>query len=352
MLRKFILIFTAVFMLTTVAAAEEQKQASGPPPMLVTTEKIIDGKAEPVANFIGTVYFSRTAEVAAEISGIVEKVFIEDGEVVKAGDQLMRLDDGLLATEISATRALYEQSIVDVEQADKDYRRIANLHEQDAIATSEYETYATRLNRLKKQVLVLKARLDKQLLEQEKKVVRAPFNGLVIENLVEVGEWVNIGGVIATVADNHSLEAHIDIPANVIPYLSRGKEVDLSIGGQDLKGRFIAVIPRGDVSTRTFVAKFQLTNNGQMIEGMQANVSLPISKATESLLVPRDAIINSYGKDVVFINDKGQARMINVDVVGYSGEMAGVRSTDLNTGQEVVVKGSERIRDGQPLRTE
>ena len=147
--------------------------------MLVTTAEVVSGRSEPAATFVGTIYFSRTAEVAAEVDGIVRQVYGEDGQPVERGDRLVRLDDELMATEIDGTRAVYEQNLVELEQAQRDYKRIAALNEQNSVAISEFEGYGTKLNRLKKQSSVLNARLDRLLLEQKKKTVRAPFDGLV-----------------------------------------------------------------------------------------------------------------------------------------------------------------------------
>ena len=334
------------------AAEEKKKPAGGPPPMLVATTTIVTGKAEPTATFVGTIYFSRTAKVAAEVDGIVRQVYRDDGQLVKTGDRLVRLDDDLMVTEIAGTRAVYEQNQVDVEQAQRDYKRIEALHKQASIATSEYESYGTRVSRLKKQSTVLKARLDRLLLEQQKKIVRAPFDGMIIESLVETGEWVKAGGVVATLADNHNLEARVDIPASVIPYITPGEEVIMTVAGQELPAKFITIIPRGDITTRTFVAKFSLPGNARLIEGMATQVTLPIAAAGETLLVPRDAVTNSFGRDVIFINDNDQARMIAVEIAGHSGTLVGILSTEIEAGQNVITKGNERIRDGQSVRTE
>lgn len=334
-------------------AAEEQKKSSGgPPPMLVTTESIVSGSAEPTANFVGTIFYSRTAEVAADVDGIVEEIYANDGDTLKKGDRLVRLDDDLLSAEINGTRSTYEQNLIDVNQAEKDYQRIAALYQQEAIATSEYEAYETRLSRLQKQSAILKARLDRQRIEQKKKTVRAPFDGLVIETLVDAGEWVKEGGIVATLADNSRLEAHVDIPAEIIPYLETGRDIELTVAGQQMTGRFITIIPRGEISTRTFVAKFSLPADKLLIEGMQAQITLPVAKAENSLLIPRDALIKNNNRDVVFVNDNGQARMVAVTVTGYSGDKVGVQGEELDVAQQVVVKGSERIRDGQKIRTE
>jgi len=355
MCRTLSLFFTATALLLAVniATAEEQKKgAGGPPPMLVTTTAIVSGTSEPTANFVGTLYFARSAEVAAEVDGIVLKAYVNDGDIVKVGDRLVKLDDDLLQTEIAGTRATFEQNEIDVEQAQRDYNRFATLSEQKSVAISEFEAYATKLNRLKKLSTVLKARLDRLLLEQKKKTVRAPFDGLVIENLVEAGEWVKAGGAVVTLADNRTLEVHVDIPSGIVPFLTPGEEVTLKAAGQEMQGKFTAIIPRGDISTRTFIAKFTVPGSMSLIEGMEAQISLPTAAARDSLLVPRDAVINSYGKNVIFINDNGLARMIAIEITGHSGTRTGIIGDGVDAEHMVIIKGNERIRDGQPVRTE
>lgn len=332
------------------AFAEEQKKPSGPPPMLVSTAEVITGKAEPSSTFVGTIYFTRTSKVAAEIAGIVLQVYCDDGKEVKKGEHLVRLDDDLVATEIAESKAIYEQNQVDLEQAERDYTRIGALHEQDSIATSEYESYGTRASRLQKQATVLKARLNRMLLEKKKKTVRAPFDGLIIESLVEPGEWVNAGGVIATLADNSNLEVRVDIPATLIDYLKPGRVVSATVAGQPRDARYITLVPRGDLTTRTFTAKFELQHSSDLIEGMEATILLPTAAAVDGLLVPRDAVINQLGRDVIFLAAEGTAKMIPVQIKGYQGMQVAVTGTGLEAGQQVVIKGNERIRDGQPVR--
>jgi RND family efflux transporter MFP subunit len=331
-------------------AEEEKKPANGPPPMLVTTTEIVVGKAAPTATFVGTIYFSRTAKVAAEVDGIVLKVYSDDGQEVKAGDRLVRLDDDLMATEIAGTRAVYEQNLVELEQAQRDYKRIEALHQEDSIATSEYESYGTRVNRLQKQSTVLNARLDRLLLEKKKKTVRAPFDGMVIETLVEAGEWVNTGGSVATIADNSNLEVRVDIPAALIHYLKPGRVVSVTVAGEARDASYVTLVPKGDLATRTFTAKFKMAQDPALFEGMEATTILPTATAVDGLLVPRDAVINQFGRDVIFLAEEGMAKMIPVEVEGYQGMQAAVTGAGLEAGQQVVIKGNERIRDGQPVR--
>lgn len=349
------IMLTALLLLGTATplCAEEPKgkPAGGPPPMLVETAAVTSGAAEPMAPFIGTVYFARSARVAAEVEGVVEAMYVDDGQAVKHGAPLVRLDDALLATEVDGTRAAYEQNQVDLEQARRDFERIKVLHEQDSIATTEYESYQTTVRRHEKLGTLLKARLDRQLLEQRKKTIRAPFDGVVVETLVETGEWVPAGGAVALVADNRTHEVLVDIPANLIGFLKAGRQVPVQVNSHTLQGAFLTIIPKGDIATRTFSAKFGIDDAPLLVEGMEARILLPTAAASESLLVPRDALVNTFGMDVVFIIEADKARMVPVQINGYTTTEIAVSGAGLEAGQAVIVKGNERVQDGAPVRT-
>ena len=123
----------------------------------------------------------------------------------------------------------------------------------------------------------------------------------------------------------------------------------MTANGSNFTGTVIAIVPRGDVATRTFPVKIRTPNEHGLIEGMSARVTLPTGKITQTLIVPRDAVISKFGQNVVYavIEDKGN--MIPVQIVGYDGLNAGVESQGLAEGMFVVVEGNERLRDGQAV---
>ncbi len=99
---------------------EENKAAppkSKRPPLLVTTIKVEKGSIRAMAEFVGTTYFARVSEVAADIEGLVTRINFAEGDAVKKGDQLVQLDSQLLEAEITAARAESEQNLVDLENA-------------------------------------------------------------------------------------------------------------------------------------------------------------------------------------------------------------------------------------------
>jgi membrane fusion protein (multidrug efflux system) len=103
------------------------------------------------------------------------------------------------------------------------------------------------------------------------------------------------------------------------------------------------------VATRTFSVKIRLKNSARLIEGMEAVAVLPSGEKTGGLVVPRDAVMEMFGRTVVFVVEDSKARMIPVEVRGYAGMMAGVEAQGLQEGMKAVVKGQERLRDGQEV---
>jgi RND family efflux transporter MFP subunit len=348
----FLILMAMVLTAYTSLAAEKDKDAEKKPtrpPSLVEVAEVKKGDAEPMVEYVGSVYYARKSRVASEVEGIVEQVKIEEGYRVENNSLMVSLSSDILDTLINGTQADHEQILVELEQAEKELKRREPLFKEGSVSESSYDEYFFKTKRLKNRALTLQASLDRLLLEKKKKKITAPFNGIVIEKSVEKGEWVKIGGTVAVVADDSKVDVIVDVPAEMLQYLKSGREIDITAGALKLKGEFISFVPKGDVATRTFSVKIRLKTPDGLIEGMEARALLPTASRQESLLVPRDALVVKFGKNVVFVNSEGKAKMVAVAIQGYSGLLVGVAGPGLNAGQQVVVKGNERLFGGEQL---
>jgi RND family efflux transporter MFP subunit len=337
-------------LLPVLAQGQDPEKNQAPPPMLVEVAEVRQGTAEPLIEMVGTIHFARVSRVASEIAGIVEQLNFREGDRVKAGQPLVQLRRDLLEIAVAGTRASYQQVLVEVERAGKDLRRTKALYEEKLVAEALYDENHYAVLALKKRAAALKATLDRQQLELRKTTITAPFDGLVQSKLTEQGEWVPAGGPVAVIADDRSLEAHVDVPQQLLGYLQPDQPVAVRAGAGDYQARFLHFIPQGDVATRTFTIKLQLENGAGLIEGMAAHTLLPNGPKLESLLVPRDAVLRQFGQDVLFLVEAGKARMIPVQILGYQGMQVAVTGEGLAVGGQVVIKGNERLRDGQAIR--
>jgi len=352
-----ILVFCTIFLVGNIGfAADEEKKADkettkpqGPPPALVEVVQVTEGEAEPMVEFVGTVYYSRKSNLAAEVAGVVDQVFFEEGYRVKKGDPLVSLEANILDTVISGTQADYELVLVEQEQAEKELNRREPLYKEGSVSESSYDEYFFKSKKLKNRALSIKASLDRLLLEKKKKKIRAPFDSIVIQKNAEIGEWVKEGGIVALVADDSEVDVIVDVPSEVLQYLKPGRQIDITAGELKVKGTFLSFVPKGDVATRTFSVKTRLKNPEGLVEGMEARALLPTSSRKESLLVPRDALVTKFGNNVIFVVEEGSAKMVQVAVQGYSGLSVGITGPDLEAGLQVVVKGNERLFGGEQL---
>jgi RND family efflux transporter MFP subunit len=345
-----LLVFICPAVFSAAADKEPEAKTSGPPPMLVEVTEITRGAAEPMVELVGTIRYARVSRVAAEVAGIVETIGFTEGSRVKAGQPLVKLRSELLEAKVAGTRASYQQALIELEHAGKDLQRIKVLFVEKSVSASLYDENYYRVLAQEKRVAFLKATLDQELLEIQKTWIHAPFSGLVQEKLTEQGEWVATGGQIAVIADDQQIEVEIGVPRHLLNFLQTGRQITVRSGDQVYAGHFVHFIPQGDLATRTFTVKLKLDQAKGLIDGMEAHVSLPSGPKLNSLLVPRDALIKQFGKQIIFLAVEGKAKMVAVQIHGYQGMQAAIEGSGLSEAQQVVVKGNERIHDGQAIR--
>ena len=250
--RIVVVIFVTLVALVGSSMAAEQKataKKSKRPPLLVTTVEVEEGAIRAMTEFVGTTYFARVSNVATDIEGLVTKINFDEGDTVKKGDELVLLDFQLLEAEIAGARAAYEQNLVDLENARRDFARIDGLYEEGSISETDHDSYRSKYMRLEKNSAVLQAKHNKLLISKSKKSLKVPFSGIVVQKSVELGEWVAKGGKVAVVADNSKIDVEVDVPMEILENLEKGREVRIRINSWEFDGKYTAFIPKGDIAT-------------------------------------------------------------------------------------------------------
>lgn len=346
---KILTIIIAVVCSSSSLYAEEKK-SGGMPPAIVVVSEVSTGMISPESDFIGTVYYHEVSDVASEVSGKVEEVHFEDGQRIKDGAILVRLGADLLNKTLQAAQANYEQALTDLEKEELDLKRTIDLYVNKLISEKSYDEQRFSVHSLKKKAASLKAEVERLQVELSKKVIKSPFKGIVVRKRVDRGEWLSEGDTVATIANDTIAAVIPEVPESVIAYIKNGATVNITAAGKQFTGQVRAVIPKGDIATRTFPVKIKVKNTMSLIEGMEATVTLPTGKEEKVLTVNRDAVINVFGTNAVFTVNDSKAKMVPVSIIGYKGMTAGIRSEGLKEGMKVVIKGNERLRDGQAVQ--
>jgi RND family efflux transporter MFP subunit len=307
-------------------------------PSLVETVKITKGEVNPLQEFVGTLKFDRNSVLAAQNSGVVKNINFEVGDVVKKGNTLIQIDADLLNAQVESARA-------NALSAKKDYERYTKLLETKSVSQKQFDD-------MKLLSITTQSTLNELEIQKDKKSIKAPYNGIMVEKNIDLGEWVSAGTALASIVDTSKAEITFNVPLNIYYGLKKGDTYDITVGKNIVKGKMSGAIPSGDKLTRTFPVKFKAdTSKVFVFDGQEANVSLSKNSKQEALIVPRDAVIKRFGQNIVFIiDDKMLAQMIPVQVVAYLDNQVAIAGQGLAVGQDVVSKGNERVFPNSPVQ--
>ena len=344
-----VIIFIAICQLIFPGYLWGQQKSQKMPPASVSVAKVIQGRVAPQNEFIATIFFQEISDTASEISGMVDMVHFEEGQRVQKAQILVELGSEILRKRLQATTASFEEALSELEIARIDLKRRKKLFEKKSISKQSYDENKFRVIGLEKRAASLKAEVERFEIELEKKVIRAPLDGIVIKRNVDRGEWISEGDTVAIIGKDDTIDIVAEVPERYIQFIKTGMQVAVSANSIDFTGKVIAIVPRGDVATRTFPIKIRTSNDHGLIEGMSAKVTLPTGHIKQALIVPRDAILSKFGQNVVYAVVEDKSHMVSVEIVGYDGLGAGVQSQELTEGMLVVVEGNERLRDSQAV---
>ncbi|MEM6634555.1 MAG: efflux RND transporter periplasmic adaptor subunit [Pseudomonadota bacterium] len=356
------LVFATVAALCVLLGGEVFSQ--GRPASVSTAFVTEEQVAETVAVF-GQVVAGRESAVAARVAGVAEEVPLRVGDQVKAGDVLARLDTELLEiefdqseAEIAIAEAGVEVVLAQLERAQKAFERAQSLRANSTIAEAQLEDrardFAQAIGARQEAAARLNAArnaLRRASYNLENATVRAPFDGIVLEVATEIGQFIGAGSEIARLLDTGALEVEANIPSRYIQALRSGLAVDARTdAGGNLSLDLRAILPTEFSSTRTRPVRFDVTGGGDnAAAGQSLTLNVPVSAPRDALVVPKDALVQARGGWSVFVHQEGKAVPRQVQIGQALGQGFEVLS-GLTLGDEVVVRGNERLRPGQDIQ--
>ena len=287
---------------------------------------------------VGEVRPRRSSVVASETDGKVVARPKDVGDYVDRGDVLMRLSNDQLLASLAEARA-------DVELQDYNFERASELLETDAISEQDLRSSRYQQTRARSKLRDLESRVRN--LE-----IRAPYRGHIVSVMSEIGEWVTRGEGVVGLISTDTIRVHVNVQEAHVPSLEPGDSAAIlidAIGTESIPGEIVAVLAEGLAESHTFPVLVEAPNPGHRIRSnMAARVKLRIERPDAPLLVHKDAVVTSPQGAVVFLVVDGQASSRSVRTGLAYQEYVAVTG-DLNPGDLVIVRGNERLRDGQQV---
>lgn len=334
----------AVLMSLAVPAARSEE---GPPPAPVQVGYALEQNMAPHTWVPGTVMSRNTAAIASEVSGQLTWV-AEVGERFDAGQTLARINDQSMQLQLKNDEATIKRLEAQLSYLDQQVERTRRLTEQQIVPTNDLEEVESQREATQQELVQAKVTRERTHYELDRTRVKAPFSGEVVRRLQQPGSYSGVGEEILWLVDTSDLEARVQAPITVAPFLTEGMVVAVRNGDHEVEGQIRQIVPVGDERSRKFELRIALADHSWIV-GTPVRVAVPNDSSREVIAVPRDALILRQGGIHVFkVLDDGTAEKIAVETgVGYE-SLIEVRG-GVTAGDTIVVRGGERLQPGQAV---
>jgi len=301
----------------------------------------------PVSWAAATVVSLNDARIAAEVEGRLVSV-VDEGDQVEQGGILARIDDVLIRAGLDGARAEVAREEASLTFLKGELARLQRLAKQNNAAQTQLEQTLSQRDATMNDLVAAKARM---LIAQEyldRTELRAPFAGVVAQRTRRAGEWVNSGDEVLQLVDSSRLEIEASAPLSLKPFLIVGQRMQIATQQQQGVAILRAVVPVADSQSRLLRLRLDIVE-GEWLAGQPVKVALPTALSQQVLSVPRDALVLRRGGSYLFkVSAESMAEQVFVRVGIAEGEFIQVMG-DLAGGDQVVVRGNERLRPGQSV---
>ncbi|HEY7979649.1 MAG TPA: efflux RND transporter periplasmic adaptor subunit [Rhizomicrobium sp.] len=322
------------------------QQAPGPAPSVTVFTARMQRMA-PNMGLPGTVVSRNDSKLASEVEGRVAWV-AEVGTAVKQGDVVAKIDSDVIGLQLTSDRAnsarLAAQLSYDRGQAE----RMQKLFAMNAIARSTRDQAVSTRDMDAAALAQAQAAQKRSQYQFDHSQIRAPFPGRVVARLINAGEYAAAGKDIVRLVETDAIEVSTQIPIDSSRFLHEGQTEIVMIQNKPVTGTVRAVVPVGDIASRTLEIRLTLPANSAYV-GDAAKVLIPSAQPRNVLAVPRDALILREENTYIFkVDKKNVATRVAVETGAEDGAMVEVKGM-VAPGDHVIVRGGERLEQGQKV---
>ncbi len=348
--------FSATEVETTTAAVSRDVQPSAGTPILTAS---------------GYVVARRKAVVSAKIQGRLSELRVEEGSVVHNDEVIARLESIDYEASVVRARAAVQHAEADLGENERQLRLTEKLTQQNVVSVDQRDAAASRVKLAQAALAQAQADLAFADAQLQNTLIRAPFAGVVVKKMAEVGEsvapippGVNIStssGAIVALADLATLEVEADVAEANVAKVGNGQPAEVTVEAipdRRYKAVLRQVIPTADRTKATVMVKVTILDKDKDLKPeMSAKVTFlepekkqePKAASQPVVLVPRESVISRGGRQVVFLVRDGRAVARPV-VLGTERKEQVIVKDGLAGGETLVSRPKDDLKDGAPVK--
>ncbi|MGE5452945.1 MAG: efflux RND transporter periplasmic adaptor subunit [Acidobacteriota bacterium] len=308
-------------------------------PLDVALAQPTRGPAVDAVYAAGSIEPTVTQPIASKVMGRLTAILADEGDTVRKGQVLARLEAGDLQSTVDEAQAR-------LKLAQAQFARTQELVKQRFVAPVE-------LDRVQADLDAAQATVKRTQALRDVLTLVAPADGTVLKRDGEVGQVIPAGQVLMTMACCAPLRATVDVDEEDIGRVYKGQRVVLradALPGQTLQGQVSDITPKGDPVSRSYRVRIQLSRTQGLLAGMTVEANLIVTQRDKALLVPSTAVQkDAHQKDAVWVTQNGRAHRQPIQV-GIAGTSKTEVLSGLSDGAHVVTLPPPDLAEGRAIR--
>jgi RND family efflux transporter MFP subunit len=342
-----------------LAACGGKAKPPGPPPAKVKLMTVTPQEVQQSASFIASLNSRNAVTLRPQVNAVVASIPVKPGQSVKAGSTLVQLDVSQQAAVTANVRATVEARKAALRLAEVNYERVSKLAPSGVVSQQEYDQANAQRASAQADLSAAESQLRAQSVQSSYYRVTAPFDGIVGDLPVKVGDLVTPQTVITQFTQDRRLEAYVNVPLLLAPRLDNGTVVQV-LGPDDkpvVEAPVNFISPTVDAATQTVLVKAVFENTQGLRYSQYVRVRLVYGKR-KALVVPVVSVTRQGGQPFVYVagHPSGQSGSLVAEQRPVQlGEVVGndyVVTGGLKEGEQVVISGVQLVRNGSPLQPE
>lgn len=296
----------------------------------------------------GTVISREDAFIASELNGRLTWI-VEVGDELQLGDVLAKTDDHILQLQLQNDKAQISLYKANLDWNDRQIQRLKKLANKNNTAASELDEIESRRAMLQEELRMATIARDRTHYDIERSEVKAPFSGIVVSREANIGEYTGPGQQLLRLVNTDLLEISAMAPLRIARHSEHGQKVVVTGDEQQFVTPIRKLVPVADEASHMMEIRVSVTQ-GKWFIGEAVTVELPDGASAKELTVPRDALVLRNNAVYVFTVDENNVARKTMVVAGTgTGDLIAITG-NLAEGDRVIVRGAERLTDGQTVR--
>lgn len=311
--------------------------------------------------YVADIQARKNVEIHARVPGILEKIYVDEGETVRKGQLLFSINDDELQIELSKKSAALNIAKADARVAEVEVERVKSLVDKKIVSSTEFDLAEAKLNALKAKIE--EARSEKAAVQKRISYtqIHSPFEGVIDRLPLKTGSLLSEGSLLTTISDIHTILAYFNLSENEYLQLIRNthggdsmsnNKVSLVLSdGSDYPHKGVIDASESEINEGTGSIAFRADfPNPNKVLRHGASATVIISKPSSKLLmVPQKAVLEIQDKNYVYVvGNDNIVRMKNFEpaqrVNGYYVVRNGLSSDD-----RIIYEGIQSVRDGEKI---